>query len=77
MKTQSLSRRVELSLESRRGECMCDNCIATELEQAVRKNVQSVTSRLAFCEHGYCKYRGRCSICGAYTLVTIASRSTI
>ncbi len=56
---------------------MCDNCIATELEQAVRKNVQSVTSRLAFCEHGYCKYRGRCSICGAYTLVTIASRSTI
>ena len=77
MRSPSLARRVETWLDNRRGECVCDNCIAVELQQPARKNVQTVTSRLAFCQPGYCKYRATCSVCGQVTLVTRVSTSMI
>jgi len=77
MRPVSLAHRVESWLDNRRGECICDNCIATGLQQPVRKNVQSVTSRLAFSQPGYCKYRARCSVCGALTLITRVNTSML
>ena len=75
MRALSLARRVETWLDGRRGECICDNCIAAELQQPVRKNVQTVTSRLSSCQPGYCKYRAQCALCGQTTLVTRVSLS--
>jgi hypothetical protein len=77
MRPLSLARRVEAWLENRRGECICDSCIATELQQAIRKNVQTVTSRLAFCQPGYCKYHAKCSVCGHNTMVTRVNTSML
>jgi hypothetical protein len=77
MRPLSLARRVETWLDNRRGECICDNCIARSLAQPVRKNVQSVTSRLASCQTGYCKYRAKCALCGETALVTRVSLSML
>jgi hypothetical protein len=77
MRPLSLARRVETWLENRRGECVCDNCIAGEMNQPVRKNVQAVTSRLAFCQPGYCKYHATCSLCGQAGMVTRVSPSML
>ncbi|HEY4266226.1 MAG TPA: hypothetical protein VGM72_12975 [Micropepsaceae bacterium] len=77
MRPLSLARRVEAWLENRRGECVCDNCIAAELRQPIRKNVQAVTSRLSFCQPGYCKYRATCSVCGQASMVTRVSTSML
>jgi hypothetical protein len=77
MRRLSLARRVEAWLDNRRGECICDNCIAAELEQSIRKNVQTVTSRLASCQPGYSKYHATCSVCGRPALVIRVSTSML
>jgi hypothetical protein len=77
MRPLSLARRVESWLDQRRGVCICDKCIAMELQQPVRKNVQTVTSRLSSCQPGYCKYRAKCAVCGETTQVTRVSLSLI
>jgi len=77
MRPLSLARRVETWLDQRRGACVCDNCIAADLQQPVRKNVQTVTSRLSSCQPGYCKYRAQCDVCGQTTQVTRVNLSLI
>src|SRR5215470_14271792 len=58
LKPNTLRRQIERWLNEKRGQCYCDDCIAQAVNQAPRRHVQDVTSRLGVSERGFCKYHG-------------------
>ena len=66
-------RRVEEWLRQNDGKCVCDGCIARELEGVARANISNATNRLGTCEMGFSKYRAKCERCGSTAMVTRAS----
>ena len=70
-KTQlTVYRRVEEWLRQNNGKCVCDGCIASELEGVARANISNATNRLGTCEIGFSKYRTKSECCGSTAMVS-------